>query len=153
MHNKEIKIFTQALKLAKDEFYLDSVIEFQIIVEEFPESELVDDCYFNIGLCYFNIYQFQRAKKSFEFVISHYPDAIISILDGGNEYGRTSAKCYLGIVNCYLGMDDLENAKSILNKLEEYSDSYIILPDGKKELFYSIGKKAVEGYINFKQRN
>lgn len=152
MHEKEIQLFSQALKLAKDEFYLDSLKAFQALIDEFPESELVDDSYFNIGLCYFNINQFEKAKDSFEFVISNYPDATISILEGGNEYGQTAAKCYLGIINCSLGMGNLEYAQSILEELKEFSDSFIILSNGEKKFFHSFGKKAIEGYINFKQK-
>jgi tetratricopeptide (TPR) repeat protein len=152
MHEKEIQLFTQALKLAKAEFYIDSLKTFQTLIDKFPESELVDDSYFNIGLCYFNINHFERAKESFEFVISNHPDATISILDRGNEYGRTAAKCFLGVINCYLGLGNLDGAKSILVELKEFTDSFIILPNGEKEFFYSIGKKAIEGYINFKQK-
>ena len=151
MHDKEIQIFTDALKLARDEFYIDSLIEFRCLIDQFPESELVDDSYFNMGLCFFNMNQFDKAKESFEFVISNYPDSTISILDGGNEFGRTAAKCYLGIINCFLGMDDLNSATAILEHLAEYTDSFMQHSNGEKELFHSIGEKAIEIYISLNQ--
>ena len=40
---------------------------------------------------------FTKAIDSFEKVITEYPDGTISILDGGNEYGKTAAKCHYGL--------------------------------------------------------
>lgn len=150
MHEEEIQLFVQAMKNAKDEFYLDSLKMFRQLINEFPNSELVDDSYFNIGLCYFNMNQFTNAIENFSFVIENHPDATISILDGGNEYGRTSAKCYLGIINCYLGLDDIERANETLKILKTFDDSFILLEDDKKEFFYSIGEKAIKTYKNLK---
>jgi tetratricopeptide (TPR) repeat protein len=118
MHEEEIQFFVQALKNAKDEFYLDSLKMFRQLIDEFPNSELVDDSYFNIGLCYFNMNQFEKAIENFRFVIENHSDATISILEGGNEFGRTSAKCYLGIINCYLGLDEIERANEFLEILK-----------------------------------
>ena len=39
---------------------------------------------------------FTKAIDSFEKVITEYPDGTISILDGGNEYGKTAFKCHYG---------------------------------------------------------
>ncbi|MGY8923776.1 MAG: hypothetical protein ACKVJR_08605 [Flavobacteriales bacterium] len=47
-------------------------------------------------------------------------------MEGGNEFGRTAAKAYYGIINCYLAMGDVIKAKSIVNYLDEYDDSYVI---------------------------
>jgi TolA-binding protein len=147
MHTKEIRLFTKALQLAKDEFYIDSLHAFQLLIKEFPDSELVDDSIFNIGLCYFNMNQFERSIESFDNVISSHPDATISILDGGNEYGRTAAKCYLGIINCHLGLGNIEKARSLLKILENFTDSYILRQNGDKELFYSIAERAINVYM------
>ncbi|MFZ4413879.1 MAG: tetratricopeptide repeat protein [Bacteroidales bacterium] len=146
MHSKEIQLFTQALQLAKDEFYIDSLNAFHFLIKDFPDSELVDDSLFNIGLCYFNMNQFNKAIESFNIVIESHPNATISILDGGNEYGLTSAKCYLGIINCHLGMGNTDAAQSNFKLLENYSDSYIVRSNGEKESFYSIAKKAINIY-------
>lgn len=151
MHEKEIQLFVQALKNAKDEFYIDSLKLFQQLIKEYPDSELVDDAYFNIGLCYFNMNQFNSAIENFKNVLENHPEATISILDGGNEYGRTAAKCLLGIINCNLGLEKLNDAKILLEKLKCFTDSFIILPNGDKEFFHSLGQKAIEGYIKFKK--
>ncbi|MDA0765079.1 MAG: tetratricopeptide repeat protein, partial [Proteobacteria bacterium] len=63
-------MFTQALKFAQDEFYLDAATQFQKLIDEFPDSELSDDAQYNIGLCYFTINNFQKAIDSFEIVIA-----------------------------------------------------------------------------------
>ena len=51
---------------------------------------------------------FTKAIDSFEKVITEYPDGTISILDGGNEYGKTAAKCHYAIVNCYLALGNID---------------------------------------------
>jgi TolA-binding protein len=152
MHAKEIQLFTKALELAKDEFYIDSLHVFQLLIKKFPDSELVDDSIFNIGLCYFNMNQFERSIEGFDSVISNHPNATISILDGGNEYGRTAAKCYLGIINCHLGLGNIDIARSFLKVLQNYTDSYILHPNGEKELFYSIAEKAIIVYLGLTPR-
>ena len=79
-------------KFAQDEFFLDSINEFRNIIHKYPDSELADDALYNIGLCYFNMQQFDKSISYFETVIKDYSEGTISILDGGNEFGKTSAK-------------------------------------------------------------
>jgi len=38
MHDKEIQYFTEGLNLAKDEFYLDSINKFKMLIDEYPNS-------------------------------------------------------------------------------------------------------------------
>ena len=131
MQDKDIMLFTNSLKFAQDEFFFDAINDFNKLVEDYPDSELVDDALYNIGLCYFSIQQFERAIILFERVITDYPDATISVLDGGNEFGKTAAKCHYAIVNCYLALNDLDNAKKELYKLKEYNESYMLVEDKK----------------------
>jgi tetratricopeptide (TPR) repeat protein len=146
MHDKEIQYFTKALQQARDEFYLDAIGEFRKLIEEFPSSELADDAYFNIGLCYFNMNQFGEAIDMYRTVIEQYPEATISILDGGNEFGRTAAKCHYAILNCQLGLGNIDSAKQQINDLESFdSDSYILV-DGKKTPFKELGLNALSIY-------
>lgn len=63
MHNKEIQYFTEGLSLARDEFYLDTIHKFNMLVDEFPQSDLADDALYNVGLCYFKLKQFEQAKE------------------------------------------------------------------------------------------
>jgi TolA-binding protein len=61
MHDKEIQYFTEGLNLAKDEFYLDSINKFKMLIDEYPQSDLADDALYNVGLCYFKMKQMELA--------------------------------------------------------------------------------------------
>ena len=145
MHDKEINMFTQALKFAQDEFYLDSVTEFQKLIDDFPDSELADDSQYNIGLCYYSMNNFKKAIDSFEEVITQYPEGTISILDGGNEFGKTAAKCHYAIVNCYLTLGNIDQARLHANTLNEFDDSYV-LNDDKKILYSELAKLSIDKF-------
>lgn len=145
MHKEEVDLFVKALKSANEEFYFDAIIEFRNLIKNFPNSELCDDSEFNIGLCYFNMMQFEKAIGSFYKVIDSYPDSTISILEGGNEFGKTAAKSYFAIVNCYMAQGDNDSAFLTLKKLKnkEFNDSYII-KDDRKISFYELAKQKLE---------
>ena len=146
MHEKEIQLFTEAIQMAKDEFYMDAIKLLEQLIQEFKESELVDDALYNIGLCYFNMNQFEKAIELFQKVIHQYPDATISILDGGNEFGKTAAKCHYATMNCFLGMGRLDLALDILNSLDDFPDSYVVSDLGEKRSFKELATKAIEIY-------
>jgi len=146
MHDKEIKLFTNGLKFAQDEFFFDAINDFNKLVEDYPDSELADDALYNIGLCYFSVQQFEKAIGLFEKVILDYPDATISVLDGGNEFGKTAAKCHYAIVNCYLALNKLDKAKKELDKLKRYTASYMLVEE-KKITFYEFTERAIKVYI------
>jgi len=146
MHEKEINYFTTGLQLANDEFYLDAMNQFRSLVTEFPDSELCDDAIFNLGLCFFQMNQFEKAIEQYERVINDYPEATISILDGGNEYGKTSAKCWYAIMNCYLGTGNIEKAESVINELDQYPESYIQMEDGQQKTFKELAKNSLNVY-------
>ena len=88
---------------------------------------------------------FEKAIRLFERVITDYPDATISILDGGNEFGKTAAKCHYAIVNCYLALNELDNAKKELDKLKIYTASYMLVEE-KKITFYQYAERAINIY-------
>jgi tetratricopeptide (TPR) repeat protein len=145
MHEKEIQLFTNAIQMAKDEFYLDAIQKLEQLIKEFKDSELVDDAYYNIGLCYFNMNQFEKAIELFQKVIHQYPNATISILDDGNEFGKTTAKCHYATMNCFLGLGRFDLALDIVNALDDYSDTYVLI-DGQKKTFKELALKAIEVY-------
>ena len=146
MHEKEIQLFTQAIKKAKEEFYLDAIKMLEQLIKEFNDSELVDDAIYNMGLCYFNMNQFERAIELFQKVIHQYPNATISILDGGNEFGKTAAKCHYSTMNCFLGMGRLDLASDILNALDDFPDSYLLVDSGEKRTFKELAQRALNIY-------
>ena len=147
MHREEVDFFVNALESVKEEFYLEAINKFKTLIKEFPESELCDDAEFNIGLCYFNMIQFGKAIESFEKVIYTYPDSTISILEGDNEFGKTAAKSYYAIINCYLAQGNIEIAEMTLEKLDDkkFIDSYIIQNDNKIS-YLELAKKIIEQY-------
>jgi len=147
MHDKEITLFTNGLKFAQDEFFLDSINEFKSLTVEYPDSELADDALYNIGLCYFNMQQFEKSIGFFETVINEYPEGTISILDGGNEFGKTAAKCYYAIVNCYLAMSNINKAKENVLLSKKFSNSYVLV-DNTKKSFYDLSENAINTYLN-----
>ena len=149
MHDKEITLFINGIKHAQDEFFLDSISEFQLLVDQFPDSELADDALYNIGLCYFNMHQFEKSVNFFETVIHNYPDGTISILDGGNEFGKTAAKCHYAIVNCYLAMANIEKAKENVLLSKNFPDSYVLVDEIKKS-FSDLAESAMTTYVNMK---
>ena len=149
MNELEIEYFKEAIVAAKDEFYMDAIRLFEKLVNEFPESDLADDAFYDLGLCYFQMHQFDKAIENFKTVINDYPEGTISVLNGGNEYGYTSAKAWLGIMNCYFGHGDIENAKLALEKLKFYDDnSYIVDSQNEKISYYQTGKIAMDKFLN-----
>ena len=150
MHQQEIELFGKAIQLAHDEFYIDAIGHFNELINTFKDSELVDDALYNIGLTYYNINDFDKAIQYFQRVINECPDATISILEGGSEFGRTAAKAYYGLLNCYLAKGDMTGVNSCISSLEAYNDSYIQL-DGVRRTYAEMAKKALETFNSIKR--
>lgn len=143
MHDKEIQYFIEGINLAKNEFYLDSINKFKMLIDEFSQSDLADDALYNVGLCYFKMKQFEQAIEIFNQVIINYPDATISALDNGNEFGLTSAKCYYGIFLSFFILEDVKNAKSIIEKLKKYNKNTFVILNGKRSTYEELAKNIL----------
>jgi len=149
MIDKEIEYFKEGLEQANEEFYLDAINKFSILIDEYPSSDLADDALFNIGLCYFNMKQLDHAIESFNQVIINYPEATISEIDEGAEFGKTAAKCHYLIFQCYLLLGKEENAKIELSNLMPFSqNTYVIVNDRK----VSFEELAMGLYNQFKNK-
>lgn len=151
MHEKEIIYFSEALKLAKGDFFIDAVEKFKKLIEEFPNSDLADDAMYNIALSYFNMDQFEKAIEELKLLINKYPNGTIAALDNTKEFGKTAAKAYYLIVNCYLGSGQVDKAKETLSKLGQYTDSYVE-KNGKRMTFDQLAKKSIEVYNSIKEK-
>ena len=136
MRDIEIQLFSDGMNLAKDEFFLDAIANMNELIIKFPDSELVDDAIYNIGLCYFNK------------CINEYPNGTISVLTGGNEYGNTAAKCYYAIMNCQLALGKIDDAKITLAKLSAYKDSYVEQENREKISYENLASKALQIFTN-----
>lgn len=148
MRDKEIQLFSDGMNAAKDELFFDAIGKMNELIIQFPDSELVDDAIYNIGLCYFNLNQFQKALTYFIKCINEFPDGTISVLTGGNEYGRTAAKCYYAIMNCYLALGKINDAKIALNSLANYPDSYVQLENDDKITYEKLAGNAFQVFTN-----
>ena len=145
MHKKEILYFTEAFQLVQEKCYLDAIHKFQDLVNDFPESDLADDALYNIGLCYYEMNQFQKSIEVLEEMIEKYPDATITALENGNEFGKTAAKAYYLIVQCYIGLGDIQKAETYFPILEEYSGTYVVR-NSEKYSFAQLAKDAIETF-------
>ena len=145
MHEKEIQYFTEALQLAQRKFYVDAIHKFHNLVDEFSDSDLADDALYNIALCYYEMNQFQKSIEVLEEMIQKYSDATITALENSNEFGKTAAKGYYLILQCYIGLGDIKKAKTFIQILEKYPDTYVI-KDSEKHSFSLIAKNALNTY-------
>lgn len=144
MHNKEIQYFTEALLLIRQEFFIGAIGKLKDLIEEYPNSDLADDAHYNIGLCYFQLNQFEKSIEAFNYLIANYPEGSISVLDGGNEFGKTTAKAYLGIMNCYLGLGKIEEAEKIIPLIKNYNSNTYLLVNGIKKTYEEIALESLK---------
>jgi outer membrane protein assembly factor BamD (BamD/ComL family) len=149
MHDKEIQYFTEALLLVQQEFFVDAIGKLKDLIGEYPNSDLADDAQYNIGLCYFQLNQFEKSVEAFNYLIANYPEGSISVLDGGSEFGKTTAKAYLGIMNCYLGLGKVEEAEKLIPVIKNYSSNTYVMVNDIKKTFEEI---AIESLKLFKHK-
>ena len=149
MHEKELQYFTEAFQLAHDKFYLDAITHFNKLIDEFPDSDLADDALLNIGLCYYTMSQFEKSIEISNYLIQHYPEATISALNDGNEFGKTAAKAYYLIVQCYIGLGDIEKAKTYIPIIDTYTETYVETKDGNSS-FSELAEQAIQTYTSIK---
>ena len=144
--NKMSGLFKEAVELLNDGFYFDGINKFNELIKLDPKGDLADDAQFNIGLCYLKMNIPKQAIEHFEKVISDYPDSTIAYSDENKEYGRTPAKAYLGLINCYLQLGNQDKTQECLSALSEFEDSYVLQEDkgvGKKVTYYQLAKEMI----------
>lgn len=152
MHEKEILYFTDAFQLAQEKFYVDAIHKFQGLVDDFPESDLADDTMYNIGLCYYEMNQFQKCIEALEEMIEKYPTATITALENSNEFGKTAAKAYYLIIQCCIGLGDIQKAESYIPILKNYTNTYVI-KDSVKFSFAQLAEDSINTFIKIKKEN
>jgi len=146
MHDKEIQYFSEGLNLAKYEFYLDAIHKFNMLIDEFAQSDLADDALYNIGLCYFKMKQFELAIEIFNQVITNYPDANISALDNGNEFGLISAKCFYGIFLSHLALGKVKKAELVINELKSFNKNTYVIVENEKRSYKDLSIELLNKY-------
>ncbi|MDB0040627.1 tetratricopeptide repeat protein [Algibacter sp.] len=153
MHDKEIQYFTEGLSLAKDEFYLDAIHKFNMLIDEYSSSDLTDDALYNIGLCYFKMKQIEQSIETFNQVIANYPNASISALDNGNEFGKTAAKAFYSIVNCYLCSNNIKEAEEVIPLLKPYNENTYVVVEGIRITYQELAQQLVSKYKELVKNN
>ncbi|RYU91342.1 tetratricopeptide repeat protein [Mucilaginibacter terrigena] len=145
-----LSLFIDAVKMAEMNRFIDAINKFTEITHQYPDNHLADDAMFNAGLCHFHINSFNVAINMFRAVIANYPEATVYTYGNNKEFGKTAAKCHYAIINCYLGLAQPENAADELQKLSNYTDSYIESPIGEKIAFFDLAKTAIDTFSNLR---
>ena len=82
-------------------------------------------------------------------MIEKFPHSTISALESNSEFGKTAAKGYYLIIQCYIGLDDIDKAKSFLEKIKSFDSSYVII-NQEKITFYELSINAINSYKDIK---
>ena len=86
-----------------------------------------------------------KCNEVLEEMIEKFPNATITALENGNEFGKTSAKAYYLIVQCYIGLDDIQKAESYIPVLEKYTNTYVVI-NSEKFSFAQLAKELITKY-------
>jgi tetratricopeptide (TPR) repeat protein len=151
MMNPQEEKFLAAMKEAEAGNYSAAEAALQQIIDEDPRGDLADDALYDIGLLQYKQNKFQEAAASFLKVINEYPDATIADFGGSVEHGRTAAKAYLGLINCYLPMGREVDAYALLDKLVEFdADTYVQFTDARgisfRKTYSMLAKDLMDRY-------
>jgi TolA-binding protein len=142
MTNDE-ELFQEGVRLTSQGFYMDAIDQFRKLIAEHPDGDLADDASYNIGLCYFQLNQFELALEEFQKTIAQYPEASIDPGELQQEKGKTAAKAHLGCISCLLGLGKLDEAKKALAKLKKYPESGVVGQEGSLKTFHSLGEELI----------
>ena len=149
--NKEKILLFEAHKFVDFEMYVDAINVFKSFTEEYKESKYIDDVYYDIAICYFKIKDFNKTINYLNFILENYPNSDIDSFNK-REFGKIAAKCHLGIINCYLILNNTNKIQFHLNLLTKFDDSSYVLDDSNNKLtFYNIAKENIklkESYKN-----
>lgn len=137
------RLFADALLQAESEFYVDAIDLFWRVVNSGSSGDLADDALCNIALCCFQLHQYPQAIATAKRLIEEYPNGIITELGTGGEIGFTAAKAYYILVQCYVRLGQLSEAKRACEALQGYRDSYIITNTGQSISY----KQLAEGVL------
>lgn len=129
----ENELFIEALTFIESELYFDAINSFKIICKNFEKSDLVDDCYLNIGICYMKLNLFDTAIENFNIVINEYPDSKLTSISSNIEEGFSPAKAYYGIILCKKSLG-IESNEELL-KLKDYDNNTYVIHNNKKTPF------------------
>jgi len=61
------------------EKYNVAILGFEDFIKNNPDSDKVDNAYYYLGLCYFNLEKYRESIKAFDTIINDYPDSDVRI--------------------------------------------------------------------------
>jgi TolA-binding protein len=61
------------------EKYNVSILGFEDFIKNNPDSDKVDNAYYYLGLCYFNLEKYRDSIKAFDKIINDYPDSDVRV--------------------------------------------------------------------------
>ena len=102
-------VYDSAFRTLRQGKYEDAIIEFNALVQNYPQSDLVDDAFYWIAEANYVTKKYDVALTGFEQVIRDYPD------------NRRAAEAMLKIGYIYYDQQDFEQAQ---NYLEEVIERY-----------------------------
>lgn len=149
-NSNTMELFAAASRMATEQLFFDAAQHFMAIVRDYPGHELADDALCNAGLCHFHMNSFDTAIRMFRELIAAYPDATIYNDKSTGEFGRTAAKAHYSIINCYLGLNQTEDARKELAQLDQYTDSHVVTAMGETISYRELAGKAIETFEQFK---
>jgi tetratricopeptide (TPR) repeat protein len=144
------ELFAAASQLVQQQLLFDAMRQFMDITRLYPDHELADDALYNAGLCHFHMNSFKSAILIFRELIQNYPDATIYPDDNTREFGRTAAKAHYSIINCYLGLNEVEEAKKELAILSDFDDAYVFSAMNETISYKNLGLIAIQTFEQLK---
>jgi len=147
--------FLSALKIANEGKDAEALKLFEEVIAADPQGDLADDALYNIGIMQFKQVEFDKAVVTFKKVIEEMPDSTIAEFEGSMEHGKTPAKAWLGLINCYLAMGQEVEAWDALDKLEAFPNSYVMYSNDHgvtfRKTFKMLGQDLLDTYASTKQ--
>lgn len=141
-------LFAEAGLSVRQQLFVDATQQFLKIAQQYPEHELADDALYNAGLCYFQLDAFTNAIAIFGELIRNYPEATIYPDSQQREFGKTAAKALYALINCYLGLNQIDLAQDVLKRLDQYQDAYVLSGMNEPITFKRLAEMAI---YTFKQ--
>ena len=106
-HEDDREVYDKAFRALRDGEYEDAIAEFGRLVEQFPNSQLVDDGWYWIAEAHYVTQNYEGALPVFEKVVKEFPDS------------QRAPDAMLKIGYVYYEVADYEKAANYLNQVVE----------------------------------
>lgn len=133
----DYSIYQRAFVMGLKKQYNEKIAQLNGLIEKYPQSEYVDDAYYEIGRSYVMLGKDNEAIRVFTDLMNKFPESALS-RKSGNQVGllyfnsnhlNESIEAYKRVVSrypgsdeAYIAMEDLKNVYVELDKVHEYAD-------------------------------